>query len=65
MNNVDVKVVGDKLTIQIDISKTAIDMAKPSATGKTWLVASTGGALPLEAKHCQSLSIALNVMAKK
>jgi hypothetical protein len=65
MNNVECKVTGDKLVITVDISKQAIEDARPSASGKTFLVASTAGSLPLEAKHSKSLSVALNVMCKK
>jgi len=43
MKNVSAKVVGDKLVIEIDISKAALDAAEASKSGKTHIVASTGG----------------------
>jgi len=65
MHNVDYKVTGDKLVITIDIGKSAVEEAEPSASGKTYLVSTTAGAVPLETKHCKKLSLALNVMAKR
>jgi hypothetical protein len=43
MKNVDVKNLGDKLVITIDISKAALEAAELSKSGKRHLVASTGG----------------------
>jgi hypothetical protein len=34
---------GDKLILTIDVSKTARDAAQPSKTGKTMILATTGG----------------------
>ncbi len=66
MNNIETKVTGDKLVITIDISKQAVDDAPPSASGKTFLVASSAGSIPLPAVHgLKGLSLALNLMAKK
>lgn len=64
MNNVDFSVEGDTLTIKISIAKQAVAEAKPSATGKTVLVASTGGTVPVACAHAP-LSFSLNVMAKR
>ena len=65
MHNVECKVEGDKLIVTIDISKEAVEAAPPSASGKTYLVASTGSAMPLPSKHAKSMTLALNLMAKK
>lgn len=65
MHNVSHKVEDEKLIITVDISKKAIDGAPPSQSGKTFLVGTTGGATPVETKHCRGLNYALNVMAKK
>jgi hypothetical protein len=47
MNNVLTKIVGDKLIIEIDVSQQTIDAARPSGSGKTLAVASTGGFVPI------------------
>ena len=65
MNNVEYKVEGDKLVITVDISQRSIAAALPSSSGKTVLVGSTGGAMPLPSAHARSLSLSLNVMAKR
>jgi hypothetical protein len=64
MNNVSTKIENDKLIITIDMGKAAIEGARPSASGKTVLVASTGGAVPLSCAHA-AVSLSLNVMAKR
>lgn len=46
MTNMDVKVNGDTLTITVDLSKAS--QARPSSTGKTLLVGSTNGAVPVD-----------------
>jgi hypothetical protein len=63
MNNVSASIDGDTLTITIDIGKQAIASAPLSSTGKTVLVASTSGAVPVACAHAP-LSFSLNVMAK-
>lgn len=63
MHNVTTVVSGNKLVITIDISKDAIAKAPPSSTGRTKLVASTAGAMPI-ANTGAPLSLALNLMAK-
>ena len=65
MHNIEWKVEGDKLIVTMDISKQSIDEATPSASGKTYLVASTGSASPVPTKHAKSLTLAVNLMAKK
>jgi hypothetical protein len=59
MDNVDLKVTGDKLVITIDLTRSGT----PSSTGKTKLVASTGGAVPIDYAKRAGLKVALNVMA--
>lgn len=43
MKNVSAKIEGDKLVITIDVSKAALEAAEPSKSGKTKVLASTGG----------------------
>jgi hypothetical protein len=63
MHNVTHKVTGDKLVIEIDLSKKALGEAHPSKSGKTLLIATSGGALavPFPGK---TISFSLNVMMK-
>lgn len=63
MHNVTHKLAGDKLVIEIDLSKRAIDSAPPSSSGKTKLVGTTGGAVPVTCPH-GNVTFALNVMCK-
>jgi hypothetical protein len=65
MHNIEAKITGDKLVITIDVSKKMVDEAPSSASGKTFLVATTAGAMALEAKHCKALNLAINLMAKR
>jgi len=64
MHNVTYEVKADKLTIVVDLSPKAIKDAPPSASGKTNLLATTGGSVPIVANGA-SISFALNVMVKK
>ena len=59
MDNVTMTVTGDKLVITVDLKAPGI----PSTTGKTKLVASTHGAVPLDYAKRAGLKVALNVMA--
>ncbi len=59
MDNVDLKVTGDKLVITIDLTRSGT----PSSTGKTKLVGSTHGAVPISYGKRSGLTVALNVMA--
>ena len=61
---VDCKVTGDVLTITVDISKAAVDSARPSSTGKTKLVASTHGAVAIAAPHGDGMKLSLNLTVK-
>jgi hypothetical protein len=66
MHNVEYKVAGDKLVITVDISQTTVGKAPDSKTGKTRLVASTGGAQRIAGcpAGLGDQSFALNVIAK-
>ncbi len=55
VENVELKVSGDKLVITVDLSKPG----SPSSSGKTLLIASTRGALRID--HPRNVSVALNV----
>jgi hypothetical protein len=65
MHNVEWKVEGDKLIVTMDISKQSIEEAPASASGKTYLVASTGAAMPVPSRNAKSLTLAINLMAKR
>ena len=65
MHNITYKVEGDKLVIALDISKKTIATAPPSSTGKTLLVATTAGAIPIAVANDAGLTLALNLMAKR
>ena len=54
---------GDTLTISIDVSAASIAQARPSASGKTRLVASSHGAVLISTPH-GALSLSLNLTAK-
>lgn len=60
MRNVNAKVSGDKLVIEIDISEASKQNAPFSKTGKSKLVSSTGGFVPV----APGLSLSLNLSAK-
>lgn len=60
--NVNYRVDKNKLVIEVDIGDKARETAKPSATGKTKLVGSTEGALPIPG--VDGMTFSLNVMAK-
>jgi hypothetical protein len=65
MFNVDYKIAGTKLVIEVDLSKKAIDGAPPSSTGKTHLVATTGGYQPVAMNGVtRKLALALTVTVK-
>ena len=62
-HNVEYAVKGTKLVITMDISPASINAAPPSQTGKTNLVASTGGSVKVDGKD--GLSFSVNLMQKK
>jgi hypothetical protein len=61
MENVTHKVTGDKLVIEVDLSKKALAAARPSKTGKRLLIATTAGAEPVPFPG-KTISFSLNVM---
>ena len=58
MKNVDMKVEGDMLTIKVDLTKEF----GPSSSGKTIIIASTEGNIPLPERDEK---IGLNIYRKK
>ncbi len=59
MKNVEMKLEGDILTIKVDVTKEF----GPSASGKTIIIASTEGNVPIPEK--ENVKIGLNVYRKK
>jgi hypothetical protein len=57
LNNLDLKVTGDKLVITIDLTGVGV----PSSTGKTKLIASTRGAVAIEYAKRPGVKVAVNV----
>jgi hypothetical protein len=58
MENIEVKVDGDKLIITIpDVT----NHGRPSSTGKTRLIATTAGSVPVDRPKIKGLKVALNV----
>lgn len=64
MHNVSYELKNDKLIITVDINKSTIQSARPSSTGRTFLVGTTGGKISLPVNGAD-VSFALNVMVKK
>lgn len=60
MQNVDWKVEKGKLTITVDVSDKALSSAVVSKTGKSKIVAGTGGFVKIN----DSVSMSLNVITK-
>ncbi len=58
MQNIDIKVKGDQLTITVNLKAPAI----PSSTGKTLLIASTRGAQDVAHPTLSGLKVAVNIM---
>ena len=56
-DNIVCEVVGDTLVLTIDLKAQAV----PSATGKTLLVASTRGAVPVSYPSLPGLKVSVNV----
>ena len=61
MFNVSQTVVGSKLKIEIDLSPTSVGQARPSTSGKTLLLASTGGFQPATKIGNKAVKFAVNV----
>ena len=64
MTNVKTEIKGHTLTITVDLSPASIKDAKPSASGKTRLLASTAGSLPIAVPGVTSAGLQLNLMIK-
>ena len=64
MKNVKTEVKGTTLIVTIDLSPAAIKEAKPSASGKTRLLATSGGSLPVSVPGVASAGLQLNLMIK-
>ena len=60
MNSISYTITGDKLVIEVDVSKQALAQARPSSTGKSRIVAGTGGYLRVS----DQLQLSLNVITK-
>lgn len=58
--NVSVRRVGTKIVIEVDASREKIEAAPFSSTGKTRLLASSAGTMPVEGMP--GVSVAVNVM---
>lgn len=56
MDNVTMKVTGNRLTIEVDLVE-----GTPSSTGKTKLIGTTGGNIPIPGYKDQSVKVGLNV----
>ncbi|NMC87652.1 MAG: hypothetical protein GYA69_04385 [Candidatus Moranbacteria bacterium] len=59
MKNVEMKLEGDILTIKVDVTKEF----GPSASGKTIIIATTEGNIPIPEK--EDVKIGLNIYKKK
>lgn len=57
MDNLEMKVTGDKLVITIALTGAGV----PSSTGKTKLIASTRGAVAIEYAKRPGIKVAVNV----
>ncbi len=57
MQNIEIKTNGSKMIVTIDLTKPGV----PSSTGKTKLIASTRGAVPVEFPKLPGLKVAVNV----
>ncbi len=64
MRNVTHEIKGDKLIITVDIGKAAVGAAPPSSSGKTKLIATTGGACSIAVPGATGAAFALNVTCK-
>jgi hypothetical protein len=57
MENISLDVRGDKLVIEVDLTKPG----SPSSTGKTNLIATTRGAVPIHYAKRPGLKVAINI----
>lgn len=64
MHNIVTTVEGDELVVRINMSQDAINAAPPSSSGKTVLVGTTSGAIPILCSLAP-MSLSVNLMAKR
>lgn len=64
MHNVKHSITGNELVIVVDLTPATIASAPFSSTGKTRLVASTSGTIPLPPVDGKPVSFSINVMSK-
>lgn len=64
MRNMTVTPAADKITIVLDVSKRALAEATPSASGKTKVVATTSGNVPITLPGGQVVTLGLNAYIK-
>jgi len=57
----DIVLKNDKLIITVDVSKEAIEKAKPSSTGKSKIIATSSGYMPVNGS---GIKVSLNVITK-
>jgi len=62
--NVSYELKGDKLIITMELTSAGIKKAPKSSTGKTNLVASTGGYVKIGDMHGHKIALMVNVTAK-
>lgn len=60
-NSLEIKVDGNRLIISVDVSPEAVARARVSSTGKSKLVASTGGFTTI--RELPGMKLAINVTA--
>jgi hypothetical protein len=65
VHNVTHEIKGDSLIITVQIGSEACVAAPPSSSGKTMLVATTGGQVAVQGPKGWALGFALNVMGKR
>ena len=64
MQNITTELKNGKLVITIDVTAASLKAAKPSATGKTLIVASSQGNKPIEIGGGKSVTIGVNAYIK-
>jgi hypothetical protein len=65
MRNLLIEQDGDDIVIRIKASKDVILNAPASSTGKTLLICSTRGSVPLDSPHVDGMWLTLNVYASR
>lgn len=64
MRNITATVKGTKLILEIDVSKESLEGATPSASGKTKIVATSGGNTPIALPGGGQVVIGVNAYIK-